>query len=278
MNTGNENEQYMSDLNAQELNSRGMRRAEHGDHENAIADFTAVIEMSGATVADRAKALCNRGMSKGRIGDRAGEIADYTMIIDMQDAPVKERAMALTSRGFRKGHLFDRKGEIADYTAVIDMPDVSDHQRAIALHHRGFRKSKLGDWEDAISDYTAALDMTDVHSELHAAVLANLAGAHFRTNRLAEALDTAVDAILSCKLSDGGQRFTEWFSRRLSQLKAVVAESGQSPKRRGGALAFITASTGEGSKEFTEKWLNDKDFSEASKVYEDILRIWKQEV
>jgi tetratricopeptide (TPR) repeat protein len=276
MDTDNEKEQQASVSKARELHDRGIRRAKDGDHEGAIADFTAVIDMSEATDADRAIALCNRGTSKGRLGDRAGEIADYTMVIEMPGAPIDDRATALINRGFRKGQRFDRKGEIEDYTTVIDMTDVSDRKRAIALHHRGFRKSKLDDWEDAINDYHDALNLIDAESELGAEILANMSGAYFRTNRLPEALEAAVDAILSYKLSDGGHRFTEWFARRISQLREVVAASGQSPKRRGGALAFINASTGPGSKEFIEQWMNDKDFSEAGNVFKDVLKVWKQ--
>jgi tetratricopeptide (TPR) repeat protein len=57
-------------------------------------------------------------------------IADYTAVIEMPDAPAEQKAQALFNRGVAYGLQGDREREIADYTAVIEMPDVPDELKA----------------------------------------------------------------------------------------------------------------------------------------------------
>ena len=147
--------------------------------DDAIADFTAVIDMPDAHAEWKAMALVNRGVTYGRLEppqtDR--EIADYTSVIAMPDAPAEQKAKALFNRGVMYGQLqppqADRK--IADYTAVIAMPDAPAERKAAALVNRGLTYSQLQppQTDREIADYTAVIDMPDAPAEPKANALLN---------------------------------------------------------------------------------------------------------
>ncbi|MCP4745662.1 MAG: hypothetical protein GY874_05895, partial [Desulfobacteraceae bacterium] len=111
------------------------------------------------------QALYNRGAAKGAEGDFQEAIKDYTAVIDMKDAPPDLKAKALVNRGAAKDAEGDFQEEIKDYTAVIDMKDAPPDLKANALYNRGAAKGAEGDFQEEIKDYTAVIDMKDAPAD-----------------------------------------------------------------------------------------------------------------
>ena len=201
-----------------ELYEQGTAHLQAGDTEDAIADFTAIIEMPDAPAVVVVKALLHRGLVYSELGDTLSaitdctaileipdipddlvawalllrgiaysqlddiknEIADYTLILEMPDIPaVPVAARALLLRGIAYGQLGDTGSEIADYTAFIKMKDTPADQIAMAFISRGLAYSQLGDSRNAIADYTAILERPDASADQVAKVLI-LRGIEFR--------------------------------------------------------------------------------------------------
>jgi tetratricopeptide (TPR) repeat protein len=87
------------DLSADLLLARALVLYNNGDTAGAIADWTDVIESSGATAAQLAKALYNRGVAWAEQGDGARELADYTSVIELRGAPLEDVVNTLIHRG-----------------------------------------------------------------------------------------------------------------------------------------------------------------------------------
>jgi len=83
----------------QALLTRGATSEQKGCPENAIADYTRVIELADAPLEAIAEALHNRGLAWRNKGDSEKEIADYTRLIEMVGAPVEQVALAFLNRG-----------------------------------------------------------------------------------------------------------------------------------------------------------------------------------
>ena len=72
-----------------------------GGIEEALADYTRVIELPGAPVEELASALMNRGNMWLQKGDTNKELADYTRVIEqLPGAPVEHVATGLAARGW----------------------------------------------------------------------------------------------------------------------------------------------------------------------------------
>jgi tetratricopeptide (TPR) repeat protein len=160
-----------ADVKAQALLIRGVAYGLQEKWEKAIADYTAVIEMPDAPAEQKAKALLIRGVAYGLQEKWEKAIADYTAVIEMPDAPAEQKAQALLIRGVAYGLQGDREREIADYTAVIEMPDAPAEQKAKARVNRGVEYGLQEKWEKAIADYTAVIEMPDAPAEQKAQAL-----------------------------------------------------------------------------------------------------------
>jgi len=69
----------------QECQLRNMRGEIHyfrDELDEAIKDWSAVVDRKNVPVAELARALFNRGVAQGELGDTARELADYSRIID----------------------------------------------------------------------------------------------------------------------------------------------------------------------------------------------------
>jgi tetratricopeptide (TPR) repeat protein len=153
--------------------NRGVAYGQQGDSEKEIADYTAVIKLPNVTVELIAKALINRGITYGELGDYENEIADYTAVINLPNAPVGQIVDAFFYRGFSYGQMGDSEKQIADYTAVINLPNVPVEEIARALNNRGITYGQLGDSEKEIADYTAVIDLPNASNEQIAKALNN---------------------------------------------------------------------------------------------------------
>ncbi|MGD0012239.1 MAG: AAA family ATPase [Terriglobia bacterium] len=173
---------------AMALVNRGVTRGQLGDLQGAIADCTAVVELKGAPAEQVANALFNRGIAKGRLGDPQGEMADYTAVVELKAAPAEQMAMALVNRGIAKGQLGDPQGEMADYTAVVEIKRAPTEQVAKALFYRGVTQGQLGDPQGEMADYTAAVELKGAPAELVARALVNRGATKGRLGNLQGAM------------------------------------------------------------------------------------------
>jgi tetratricopeptide (TPR) repeat protein len=133
-----------------------------GSMEEALADWTEVIEWPDAPVDQVAEALYNRGVTWGKQGDTNKELADYTRVIEqLPNAPVEQIAQTLYNRGVRRGEMGDTENELADYTQLINLPDAPADQLAQALYNRGITWGQRGDREKELADYTRLIEQLE---------------------------------------------------------------------------------------------------------------------
>ena len=130
--------------NAYAYYSRGIARAELGDTQGAIEDYTQAIKIDP----NNAVAYYSRGIARSELGDKQGEIEDYTQAIKIDPNNVN----AYFNRGTARYHLGDKQGAIDDYTQAIKIPNYD-----ILYFNRGNARDDLGDKQGAIDDYTQAI-------------------------------------------------------------------------------------------------------------------------
>ncbi|MGM9489550.1 hypothetical protein [Ideonella sp. YS5] len=144
---------------AKALLHRGHSRYGHGDGDAAVADWTAAIKLAGASSELAARALVCRGAVMGERGNSEAAISDCTAAIELSGAPAKLIANALLIRGITKNRRRDTNAAIADWTAAIEVPGALPEEVAMALVYRGIAIGKLNDSEAAIADFTAAIEL-----------------------------------------------------------------------------------------------------------------------
>ena len=164
-----------ADQRVQALFNRGVAYGQLKKMDKAIADFTAVIEMPDAPAHRWAQAVVNRAVLYGQSEKVDQAIADYTTVIEMPHSPAELRATAMFNRGFEHGQIKKVDQAIADYTAVIEMPGVPDDQREMALVNRAVIYRQLEKVNQAIADYTAVIDMPHASPDQRAMALFNRA-------------------------------------------------------------------------------------------------------
>lgn len=152
---------------------RGCCFGSTGDHQSALADFTAILALKGVPRGQAADALVNRGVAKGKLGDRHGEVADYTATVELAGAPVDQVARALFNRGIAKESLADHRGALADLSALVELEGAPKELVAAALVNRGFAKGMLGDSQGALADYTAVVRLEGASKDRVAHALFN---------------------------------------------------------------------------------------------------------
>jgi tetratricopeptide (TPR) repeat protein len=152
---------------------RGFSFGATGQPEKEIADYTRVVELAGAPVAQIARALVNRGVRFGEQGEPEKEIVDYTRVVELAGAPVEPVAMALVNRGIRFGAQGEPEKEIADYTRVVELAGSPVEQVARALVNRGISFGEQGEPEKAITDYTRVVELAGAPVEQVAKALGN---------------------------------------------------------------------------------------------------------
>ena len=153
--------------------NRGVKYGQQGDIELALSDFSAVVEMPGATVDQRAWALFNRGIVHGQKGNTELALLDYSAVVEMPNAPVEQKAWALVNRGVT----YDQQGHtelaLSDYSKVVEMPSLSVDLKARALINRGVIYDQQGHTELALSDYSKVVEMSSLSVDLKARALIN---------------------------------------------------------------------------------------------------------
>jgi tetratricopeptide (TPR) repeat protein len=125
----------------------GLARAKAGDLEQAIQDFTKVIELEPAA----ADAYYNRGLACAEMGDIRQAILDYTKAIQLD----LNAADAFSNRGRAYAQLGDLEQAIRDFSQAI----VLDPGQAGNYHNRGHAYAFYGELELAIIDLERYLDL-----------------------------------------------------------------------------------------------------------------------
>jgi tetratricopeptide (TPR) repeat protein len=141
------------------LITRGVARSHLGDPQGALADYTAVAELSGAPAEMLALALVKRGATRGELGDLQSAVADCNAVLELKGAPTDQLAMALALRGAAKSELGETPGAVADYTALVGLKGAPTELVATALGFRGAAKSQVGEMQGAMADYTALVEL-----------------------------------------------------------------------------------------------------------------------
>ncbi|MFA5265113.1 MAG: AAA family ATPase, partial [Opitutaceae bacterium] len=201
------------------------------DHQGALADFTAVVELAGAPIDSVAQALFNRGVAKGRIDDHQGALVDFTAVVELAGAPAESVAHALLNRGEKRWKFGDIQSALADYTAVAELAGAPTGLVAHSLYNRGVVKGMSGDILGEIADYTAVTKLAGTPTELITHSLFNRAVAKGMSGDiLGEIADyTAVAELAGAPM--------EPVARALFYRGTIKGKSGDIP----GALADFTA-------------------------------------
>ena len=197
---------------ALEYNEKGIAKAESGDIEGAISDFTTAIDIHphyfGSydnrgiayrilgnyedAITDHTKALelggdnygvyYNRGNARLFMGDIEGAIADYTMAIEINpnDYSLYEiRSVAKSDSG-------DYEGALDDLDKAIEI----NPEYPVAFNNRGWIYVKQERYREAISDLDKALALSD-----EAAFYDTRGWACFFLDQLEEARQDALSAL-----------------------------------------------------------------------------------
>lgn len=85
-------------VKAASLYKRGMTRAKKHDHQGALEDYTATIEMPGTSADLLAMVLYNRALVYVALGDERKGLADLDSVLAMSEALVNIKTMARQKR------------------------------------------------------------------------------------------------------------------------------------------------------------------------------------
>ncbi|NLT49824.1 MAG: tetratricopeptide repeat protein [Ignavibacteria bacterium] len=122
----------------------GFMKADSGDYEGAIEDFSMAIEINP----EDSIAYNNRAVAYHNLGDFSKAIKDYTQLIILN----AQNSMAYNNRALAKVELGDFRGAIADYTKAIEFKPAEAEiyiNRGIALYQLNYLDSACLDWSKA---------------------------------------------------------------------------------------------------------------------------------
>ncbi|MCT4663072.1 MAG: tetratricopeptide repeat protein [Tissierellales bacterium] len=140
-------EKQVEDLKFRAYNNRGSLKAEDGDREGAIRDYSEAIKINS----DYVEPYYNRGILKRKMGNTAGAIKDYSEAIKINS----EYVDAYYNRGILKAEDGDREGAIKDYSEAIKI----NSEYVKAYYNRGILKDKDGDRAGAMEDFSKAFEL-----------------------------------------------------------------------------------------------------------------------
>lgn len=131
--------------------NRAEVRADIGDHQGAIEDYTQAIKINP----DYAHTYKNQAMARYFIEYHQG--FSQAIKVNPQDA------LAYKKRGDARTDLEDYQGAIADYTQAIQInPDYVD-----AYYNRGNARYDLEDYQGAIEDYTRTIKISPQYAHAY---------------------------------------------------------------------------------------------------------------
>ena len=170
------------------LYNRGVTHGQLKDLELAISDFSTVIELEGAPVDLVALALNDRGIAYWQLNNHELAASDFSAVIELEGAPVDQVAKALYNRGIAYGKLNNHELAASDFSAVIELEGASVDQVALALNNHGIAYWHLNNTERALSDYSAVIELEGAPVDQVAKALYNRGMAYWHLNNTERAL------------------------------------------------------------------------------------------
>lgn len=140
---------------ARKFYERGLLYTEKGDYDQAIRDFSKVIESDP----EHAMAYNNRGVAYKQKGDYDRAISDYSRAIEIDPG----FAMAYNNRGVAHAGKGDFVSAISDYSKAIEI----DSRFAIAYNNRGLAYAGKGDYGQAVRDFNNGIEVDPGFAEAH---------------------------------------------------------------------------------------------------------------
>lgn len=129
--------------------NRGLAYNEYGKFQDAIKDFTKVIEL----YPKYNYAFFYRAYAKDHLDDVQGAIQDYTKVIQLD--PLDQEAYF--NRGMCKVKLEDHQGAIADFTKAIEINPKFEQGQAYL--HRAVAKYNVGDTKGSEEDFNYVVEL-----------------------------------------------------------------------------------------------------------------------
>jgi len=131
---------------------RGLRKYGMGDHEGAIQDLTAFIDLAPTdSIASVSEAYSLRGSMRAITKDFPAAIQDQSKAIELDPTCSK----AFFERGVDRDLLKDHQGAILDFSKVIEL----DPSNAEAYHSRGLARLELGVEDEGRKDLIEAISL-----------------------------------------------------------------------------------------------------------------------
>ncbi|MCD4679625.1 MAG: tetratricopeptide repeat protein [Bacteroidales bacterium] len=161
------------------LNSRGDARAESGDLQGALSDFSKAVEYDPMNN----RGYRNRALVKYRLSDYNGSVTDYNTAIEINPYD----AITFLNRGLSKEKLNDIDGALSDFNKSIEI----DPEFAEAYNNRGSLKSRSGKLDAALLDYNKAIQIRPDFAKAYA----NRAKVKNKRGNFKEALTDVSNAI-----------------------------------------------------------------------------------
>jgi tetratricopeptide (TPR) repeat protein/cellulose biosynthesis protein BcsQ len=205
---------------------RGYSHINQNKVDQAIIDFTTVIEMEEAPEAQVALALFRRGTILAELGDSERAIEDFNEIIKKENKELM--AIVLVNRGNLLNKQGDSERAIEDYTAVIDMANVSSGMKAAALINRADILADSDSTERAIFDYQSATVMKDVLPEIQAEAFGKLGWLEYKLERHEDSIVSFSNAL---SLDQTNDRIRDNLALALAsagRLEEALSEYGKS--------------------------------------------------
>jgi tetratricopeptide (TPR) repeat protein len=131
--------------------NKGLTYSAWENYQEAIRNYTFIVE---AEVADKfilLQAYCNRGLVYGLLNDNQQTIADCTKALELDE----QYADAYWKRGNAYENLQDYEKAISDYDKVIELVP----EFVLSFVARGNVQRQLGNYLEALKDYQTALDL-----------------------------------------------------------------------------------------------------------------------
>lgn len=194
---------------ARKFYERGLLHTEKGNYDQAIRDFSKVIESEP----QHAMAYNNRGVAYKQKGDYDRAISDYSRAIEIDPG----FAMAYNNRGAAHAGKGDFGWAIGDYSKAIEI----DSMFAFAYNNRGLAYAGKGDYRQAVRDFKKGIEVNPGYAEAYN----NLAWLHAACPE-AKYRDGEMALQLARKALDLSKHNTSGLAMILDTLAGAYAEAG----------------------------------------------------
>ncbi|QSA99653.1 tetratricopeptide repeat protein [Methylomonas sp. EFPC1] len=177
------------------LNSRASAYKRLGMTENAVNDYSRVIDSGNVAPKETAKALLQRGSIRVELGEIEEALKDFDSVVELYGVSPEMIARAHWNRGRALRLLGDFVGAISANTLAIEFSEKSPVSMASALFSRGLLNSLADRLEDAKRDYARILTIENLPDDLFADAHFALALVSFALGSWTEGMARLVDGL-----------------------------------------------------------------------------------